>query len=532
MTPIDSATEKMLITKLSQIAQALPNYEIEDLRRLNILVAEDAFVHQVQDHLFTAIDADDQRLLVSFGSACLENDFVYLANLFLQYCLTFNVVSGEVLQKNALAKTIIAIISRYELSHYIDVERGSHRVKIFYDGHYFTIHFTRISEVHRIKILELLYKTCVNAILENSRNAEVFIIKYNNILSLIRELGHMQLQKTRWARLFISPDLKYSPNASHTLFHSAIGPFNFDEAIRNNFNIILLPSFGEISFDGNRISIANEGNGSIKDPKIRIVSNGKLLVETKVIGVISAGEQFTVELTMRDIRNLSILDPNIQTVNFHLLFEKFESREFDFVRPVKTTDILDWIKSLDVSPIAIHNAAELFEVVKGFVKDIKHKVQEDDGYITITEEVDGERNLRSESEIQVGLKHWFAPMCESQGIDLNREPLTGRGPLDFKFSIGSAAKCLMEVKLWHSSKLNHGGEIQLPTYMISEKATYGIYVPIAVNPESHQEKLLELQNCVRESSEQHHLEIIVMDIQAWKLESASKTKTVSDRELY
>ena len=85
--------------------------------------------------------------------------------------------------------------------------------------------------------------------------------------------------------------------------------------------------------------------------------------------------------------------------------------------------------------------------------------------------------LRSEEEVQVALKHWLRPLCSATNIQLARESLTGRGFLDFKFSIGHDLRCLAEVKLFSSSRLQDGIGIQLPTYMLADKTRYGVYVP-------------------------------------------------------
>ena len=67
---------------------------------------------------------------------------------------------------------------------------------------------------------------------------------------------------------------------------------------------------------------------------------------------------------------------------------------------------------------------------------------------------------------------------------------------------------------------------------ISEKAKYGVYVPIAIDPNQHEEKLDQLKSIVKNINSTQHLEIEVMEIRAWKLESASKAKEVSDTSRY
>ena len=63
-------------------------------------------------------------------------------------------------------------------------------------------------------------------------------------------------------------------------------------------------------------------------------------------------------------------------------------------------------------------------------------------------------------------------------IDVNRENNTGVGAIDFKFSQGRQGKTIVEVKRSGNVNLLHGYVTQLPKYMRSEVAEYGIFVII------------------------------------------------------
>ncbi len=63
-------------------------------------------------------------------------------------------------------------------------------------------------------------------------------------------------------------------------------------------------------------------------------------------------------------------------------------------------------------------------------------------------------------------------------IDVNRENNTGVGAIDFKFSRGRHGKTIVEVKRSGNDNLLHGYVTQLPEYMRSEAAEYGIFVII------------------------------------------------------
>ena len=171
--------------------------------------------------------------------------------------------------------------------------------------------------------------------------------------------------------------------------------------------------------------------------------------------------------------------------------------------------------------------------MKRILAAVRHLVEQDDGHKLLVNRVGGGRLLlRSEEEVQIALKHWLRPLCEAVDIDLNREPLTGRGYLDFKLSIGHRHRCLVEVKLFNSSKLHDGVGIQLPLYLLADKARRGIYVPVFLEDAGYEAAVAELEELACQRSASHHVDIWVMDIRAWKPKSASKADDVEGLERY
>lgn len=81
--------------------------------------------------------------------------------------------------------------------------------------------------------------------------------------------------------------------------------------------------------------------------------------------------------------------------------------------------------------------------------------------------------------------------CESNNIDISPEVNSGRGALDFKFSIGYEIKVIVEVKLSTNKKLVHGYEKQLEEYQKAEKYSYPIY--LVLDNGGNKIKLAELQ---------------------------------------
>ena len=71
-------------------------------------------------------------------------------------------------------------------------------------------------------------------------------------------------------------------------------------------------------------------------------------------------------------------------------------------------------------------------------------------------------------------------------IDVSRENNTGVGAIDFKFSKGQQGKTIVEVKRSGNINLLHGYVTQLPKYMRSEAAEFGIFVIIKEDDEDEE----------------------------------------------
>ena len=205
--------------------------------------------------------------------------------------------------------------------------------------------------------------------------------------------------------------------------------------------------------------------------------------------------------------------------------ETLRIAESEVVTMAETLGTPRWAP-VSLMPEQADDAQEFFHAVQSFFYAIRHFVEQDDGHKLLVNSVSGNKILRSEEEIQIALKHWLRPMCRELDIDLNREPLTGRGYLDFKFSVGHRYRCLVEVKLFNSSKLHDGVSIQLPLYLMADQAHLGIYIPVFLEQDGHDETIVELQQLAAERAQSHGFNIEVIDIRAFKPKSASKAAGV------
>lgn len=183
--------------------------------------------------------------------------------------------------------------------------------------------------------------------------------------------------------------------------------------------------------------------------------------------------------------------------------------------------------------VSVRSASEFFHLIRSFFIDIRHLVEQDDGFrLLVTQGPDGKPQLRSEEEIQIALKHWLRPMCRAANIEMDREAQTGRGFLDFKFSLGHDFRCLVEVKLFSSAKLQDGLGVQLPIYLLADRCTYGIYVPIFLEIADYEVQMRELHALATQRAQSHGVVIDVIDIRAWKPRSASKAELADDPARY
>jgi hypothetical protein len=104
---------------------------------------------------------------------------------------------------------------------------------------------------------------------------------------------------------------------------------------------------------------------------------------------------------------------------------------------------------------------------------------------------------RKEKIVQAVAGQMWILLCERSDVDVSREANVGRGPVDFKFSVGWRRRALIEVKLMSSRKLRQGAEGQLPQYMISERINSAYYVCVGFTDDelSEDRKRLVRETC-------------------------------------
>jgi hypothetical protein len=144
-------------------------------------------------------------------------------------------------------------------------------------------------------------------------------------------------------------------------------------------------------------------------------------------------------------------------------------------------------------------------------RHFKHYVEDQDGWKLVNR---GNGAFAKESEVQLyfGLA-WFG-----SAFDVNREPNNGRGPVDFKISIGAADKSLIEFKLASNRQLKRNLQNQVEIYKKANGTATAVTVIIAYTAEEQdrvKKQLKELDLAAR-------ADIIVIDARGDNKPTGSK----------
>ena len=195
------------------------------------------------------------------------------------------------------------------------------------------------------------------------------------------------------------------------------------------------------------------------------------------------GEQWS-ELSTKDkkaeLRKLLLKDQKL----FELLIEDYKNEhleEYDFEADPKGEAI--WYsyskKYTTKFPLTLkHRISSQDELTREvhLICDHFKLLVENNGLNEILYDNNGNpRRERITQKLFFGIANTY---CKENNSDISPEVDTGRGPLDFKFSIGRTMKVLVEVKLTTNPQLVHGYEKQLVEYQKGERTDESVYLVI------------------------------------------------------
>ncbi|MBO3652906.1 hypothetical protein [Acinetobacter bereziniae] len=130
-------------------------------------------------------------------------------------------------------------------------------------------------------------------------------------------------------------------------------------------------------------------------------------------------------------------------------------------------------KPLELSLSKMPSSDDVYQIVEKICLHFKDLI-ENNGLSRLL--YDDKDKRKHESAAQLLFFGIACAYCYANNLDLSPEADAGRGPVDFKISVGSTAKVLVEVKLTSNNQLAHGFEKQLPIYQKAEKSQKGIYL--------------------------------------------------------
>lgn len=124
------------------------------------------------------------------------------------------------------------------------------------------------------------------------------------------------------------------------------------------------------------------------------------------------------------------------------------------------------------------NIAELRQVLNLIVAQFKKNIEDNKLYEVLYGESGDARPEVFSQRLFYAIADSY---CAANDVDLNREPNSGNGPVDFKLSTGYHGRILIEVKKSTNPRLVHGFNIQLGAYQKSEATQESLYLILRVS---------------------------------------------------
>jgi hypothetical protein len=240
-----------------------------------------------------------------------------------------------------------------------------------------------------------------------------------------------------------------------------------------------------------------------------------------VIGIIFEDVDF---LEVGKIFEIYKENPGVVTEFFHI--------DLDYYKELMPDDIraeYEYIKQSITSTSKDKQYEEVStnvfkKIVINMVQKFKHMVEHKKGH-AILNTSDGTVN---EKGVQVLFNIIANLYLENTNVLVNSEVDTGRGSVDFYFSVGKEHRALIELKLGNHNRYTDGVNYQLPTYLKAEDAEFGVFVLICYSKKQYDESKM-LFETASDLSKEYDKDIRFQRVNASGiLKSASKIKSESE----
>jgi len=184
-------------------------------------------------------------------------------------------------------------------------------------------------------------------------------------------------------------------------------------------------------------------------------------------------------------------------------YHKVKRTPYDFNRDVLGEFLLDDVREIfeaneaDLQPLLSWSASPSsspLDVVLEVCSTVKRLVEDKAMWKLLYRDKDFEQP-KYEEAAQILFGGIAECICTRCDVDATREPETGRGPVDFKFSRGATGKVLVEAKLSTNSNLVHAFDKQVQIYQQAEAGEQSIIVVFIVSENQKQlDRLIEHAN--------------------------------------
>lgn len=165
------------------------------------------------------------------------------------------------------------------------------------------------------------------------------------------------------------------------------------------------------------------------------------------------------------------------------------------------------------------DSSGLLKFVLSGVEQFQQYIEQNGGWQLLWNDDGTQRAEAAAQRLLLGiLKHY----CASNDIDISKEVDIGRGPVDFKFSRGTKARVLLELKKANNTRFWDGLTGQLPTYLTAEGIQEGVFLVIAYSDQDLK-RCKGIQQILSDLNKKLPYQLTSKTISAIRPVSASKT---------
>lgn len=201
---------------------------------------------------------------------------------------------------------------------------------------------------YKANILDLLNKKCSKEALNICEN-----LGENKLLPLVNKLNIIYQQMNAIRNIEIFP---FSVN-SEDIFpkEDNLNEEKYDELLFKEYDILFFPLINDVKISDNKISVFNEGNGSLQNGILIISYNGNIIINKKI--KISHDRSYDFYLNDEIKRIIKTEDPN-NTIEFKIIFQKFGqmytlifNKEIGIIKETLEPDTDDNMKTININNV-------------------------------------------------------------------------------------------------------------------------------------------------------------------------------------